>query len=409
VKASRLAVALLAVALGPGLAAAPVHAVTRNVTLEIPQDTLNRLAARLGTPAAHGMHQAASGFVPWRWMITGARFTVAAGGMTFSATVDATVGPIATRITRTVPAAMTFDASTGRLRIAIGAFTVPVQSAGTTIVQVDVARLYSLAVPLEPQELAVPLLDGETREILLGAEAASAEYLAGRVVVTIDVGFPPPAPNLPRPGPRPLALPVPDGGGPATGRGTVRVYESMLDELARRVEPLRLSGHYQFKRGCGCVPGVGCGCAISVSCDWTARVRDVRFDIKPSRIEVRGDVRASWCNQSFDAVATTTADVSYVRSVLLPGLGRGRGHEAWVAVRTSPTDVQPVFRIQGYEVKLPVRINVGPSMSWRIPVSTGVLHYETVDGPLPLRLSPSTVSLVKRSGYLEVHALVGLW
>jgi hypothetical protein len=403
---TRLALALLAAA----LAVAPGHGAAADLTLAIPQDTLNGLVSRLGTPAGQGTHQAGPGLVPWRWTVTGARFTIMAGGMTFSATVETTAGATTTAVTRTVPATLAFDATTSRLRTAIGPFAVPLQAAGATVTQVDVARLYELAVPVEAQELAVPLLDGATREVVLRATAASAQYLPGKVVVTVDVVTGPP-PKTRGPDPRPLALPVPEGGGgPAIGRGVIRVHESMLNELAKEVEPLRLSGHYEFKRGCGCVPGVGCGCAISVSCDWTARVRDIRFDIKPSGIEVRGEVRASWCDQSFDAVASTTAEIDYVRSVLLaPRGGRPRGHEAWIAVRTSPTNIQPVFRIQGYEVKLPIRINVGPSMSWRLPVSTGVLHTQTVDGMLPLRISPGAVSLVKRNGHLEVQAHVGLW
>jgi hypothetical protein len=333
--------------------------------------------------------------------------------MAFTATVHSRVGNQTDSQSRTVPASVAFDAADNRLRIAIGAFTVPVQSTGTALTQVDVARLFAIAVPVEPQEFEVPLLDGGTREIPVRAQNVTTQYLPGRLLTRFDVSFTaPPSPQQQqqqqraarRPGRMVEAPPVMTLA--PTGGGKVRVYDSLLNKIAKQLEPLRRNGSYHYEAGCGCVPGLGCTCAVSVTCDWTVRVDDLKLSVQQAGIRVTGDLRANWCNIPFSAPVQTTANVEYVSH--MPS-AEGLATKHFVRIRVQPTSIQPQFGISGYTAKLPVHINVAPSFSWRVPVETASFAFENAGGVQSLRLTPTQVNVIKRNGYLELQAQVGLW
>lgn len=407
-RVAAVSVALVVASLGiPGVAAA------QDATFEVTEETLNNLLRRLGSPGHAGVHPSSAGPLTWRWWVTGARFQLTAGSMAFTATVNSRVGDQTDTQTRTVPASVAFDAADNRLRIAISAFTVPLQSTGTVVTQVDVARLFAIAVPVEPQELEVPLLDGDTREIPIRAQNVTTQYLPGKLLTRFDVSLT--APPTPRqqqararaPGRMVEAPPVMTLA--PTGRGTVRVYDSLLNKIAKQLEPLRRNGSYQYKAGCTCLPVVGCGCAVSVTCDWTVRVDDLKLSVQPApqaRIRITGDLRANWCNIPFSAPVQTTANVQYVSH--MPS-AEGLATKHFVRISVSPTSIQPSFPISGYTAKLPIHINVAPSFSWRVPVETASFAFENVGGVQRLRLSPTQVNVIKRDGHLELQAQVGLW
>ena len=398
-----------------------------DATLELTEETLNALADRLGSPGAAGIHQTSGSAVDWQWWVTNARFKLSAGAMSFTATVHWRVGSQSDTETRTVPASIGFDPASNRLAINVAPFMVPVQSGEVTVTQADIAKLYSFSIPVEPQDLAVPLPGGGDRELTARAEAMTVEYAASNVLVGIDVGFgsgldaqPPPVKHpeqqlarIERRASR--APPHPDWGSLIpTARARVQVYESTFNEFADAIEPLVFSGDYKFKV-CTWLPVVGTSCTTICSSDWTAKVNSLRFKITPTKVDVAGKVHAQWCGVSFDAELETTADVSYVRSVVLPGRGnflfnQGLQSHEGIRVTVNPTDIQPVFHLLEYEVKLPFHIDVAPSMTLpTIPVGTALLSFETAAGPQDLRLSPSHVALVKRNGSLELQARVSLW
>jgi hypothetical protein len=152
--------------------------------------------------------------VPWQWWVTDAHFTLAEGSMTFTATVLSRVGDQTKSETRTAPASVGFLpgsnvaainlSSTGpgggpspelvpdRLKVDIGPLVVPIQLDGDpvqTITQVDVAKLYRISIPIARQRISVPLPNGTTRTLTAHALSATPQYLAGHIVISIDVGF----------------------------------------------------------------------------------------------------------------------------------------------------------------------------------------------------------------------------
>jgi hypothetical protein len=421
----------------------------QNATLEVTQQTLNGLLGRLGSLADAGVHQPTaspalgtgqncqplgsldcpagsasnadipllvcsqpggglaivpgSQVLPWQWRVTDAHFTLAEGSMSFTAVVHTRVGGQTNTDSRTVPASVSFDAVSNRLRVNIDAFTVPLQFEGVTITQADVAELYGISLPVEPQELSMPLPDGGTRTVIARGTGITPQYLPGKLQVGVDVAFTPPAAPTPvvhlaQVGARAPRLDqarlIP------TGRSILRIYESTFNELAERIEPLRWSGNHKFKV-CTLTNPITKKCVYRQTiydCDYQARVTNLRFDITPSRILITGDVNAEWCGVSFDNKLETTASVTY------------SGASDAVRVTVNPTSIQPVLKLGGYEVPLPIHMNVAPSLTLPpFPISTGLFHFATAGGPIALRLSPSHVSVSRRDGYLELQAHVTLW
>jgi hypothetical protein len=133
--------------------------------------------------------------VQWQWWVTGARFTLQSNAMTFTATVRSRIGGNETTTTRTVPASVVFDSSTNRVVAKINAFAVPVQYAagGTTITAatVDVAKLFSIAIPVEPQTIVVPPIQGSTSRTLIGKVAGlqGVTYRPNEVEVGFNLQF----------------------------------------------------------------------------------------------------------------------------------------------------------------------------------------------------------------------------
>ena len=183
----------------------------------------------------------------------------------------------------------------------------------------------------------------------------------------------------------------------ASPKAAVRVYSSAFNALAAQIEPLTFNGHYTYQY-CHWLPLVGTQCVTVCSSDWSATVDQVKFSITPAQITVAGHVAAHWCGVGFGSDLSTTAQATY--SPLVNG----------VVVTVSPTSIQPKFSVGGYDVGLPVHIDVGSSLSVPpIPITTAMFAFDTAEGPQTLRLTPSDVTLTKASGYLELQANVALW
>lgn len=202
----------------------------------------------------------------------------------------------------------------------------------------------------------------------------------------------------------------PGGVGLPSGDAVVRIYESTFNELAAALEPIRFRGHYTFQpQVCTDWPwGRSCVSTRVCESDWTADVTHLRFAITPAKVRVTGRVSARWCGASFNAPLETTSNVWHAPFVAtVPGVPPQQLGAIRVAV--APTQIQPAFSVLGYDVRLPIRINVAPSLSLpAIPIVAGVFRFETARGPHSLRLSPTYLYLARRQGHFELQADVGL-
>src|SRR5436190_11239840 len=172
---------------------------------------------------------------------------------------------------------------------------------------------------------------------------------------------------------------------------TIRVYESTFDEVAAKLQPVQLSGRHAFTVSAW----TPFGPATMTICDsaWNATVSQLKFSITPVAVGITGRLDARWCNISFFAALSTSANVTY-----------SAGQKAML-VSVNPTSLQPSFSVLGYNVALPVFINVAPYLTLPpIPFDVAPLQFETARGPVSLRVSPENVSLNKRSGYMEIQA-----
>src|SRR5260370_3837379 len=121
----------------------------------------------MGPPWVFGIYYPGGGApsvgLGWRGWVTAALFPLTTEMITFTATVHSSVGGQESEETRTVPASVIFTAASSRVRLVLGPFTVPVQAAGVTVAQVDIAKLYGISLPIEPQTFTLPLPGRATR------------------------------------------------------------------------------------------------------------------------------------------------------------------------------------------------------------------------------------------------------
>jgi hypothetical protein len=127
--------------------------------------------------------------VGWQWWITDAHFTLNEGLMTFTATVRSRIGDNENEETRTVNASVGFDSTSNRLKIHVNDFTVPLHyDASRIATEIDVARLYAISIPIQPQTFTIPI-QGPGNPVTAEVLSIIPHYLSGKIIIGIDVGF----------------------------------------------------------------------------------------------------------------------------------------------------------------------------------------------------------------------------
>jgi hypothetical protein len=197
---------------------------------------------------------------------------------------------------------------------------------------------------------------------------------------------------------------------PSLDKVTIKVYNATFNQLADKVAPLHLNGHYTFNVT-ACLPGTSvCNTTPICSSDWTVTITQLRFAITPAGIQVTGNGNAAWCGVGTGFSLETSASVSHVetlRIVHAPIPAVPRTDEIVVTVK--PTSVQPVLKLGGNSVALPIHINVASALSFPMPLGASLMSFETPTGPRQLRLSPTQISLIMRNGYIEIQSGVSIW
>lgn len=175
----------------------------------------------------------------------------------------------------------------------------------------------------------------------------------------------------------------------------VQIKTSTFNKLASAVEPINLSGRHKLTVGSGRLKTTICDSA------WSAKLKDIKFTIKPSGLDLTGEVSASWCHLSFNANLKTNGNVLYSAS------------QSAVVVTATSSTVQPKFTVSAFgeslTVTLPVHIDIATPFNLPpIPVNSALLTIETATGDRPIRVTPQNVSLSKLDGAVELRGNLGL-
>jgi hypothetical protein len=168
---------------------------------------------------------------------------------------------------------------------------------------------------------------------------------------------------------------------------TVYVYTATLNELASAISPMTITGRYKFTVGSGIFKTTICDSA------YTINVTGLSFSISPTSVTADADVTGSWCRVGFNGDLDASGNVYY------------RASDRTVRFSFSSASVQPYFSVLGYKIWLPVHVNITSTLNIP-PMHIGVARvaYETASGPRLVTMVPNDISLVKRSGYLELQS-----
>jgi hypothetical protein len=144
-------------------------------------------------PDGKGAIVPADDAVGFQWWITEARFTVAAQQLRFTARVRYRVGSQWFSEEKTVPASLSLDVASQRLRMDVSSFKVPIRltvnGVTETITEVDVSRHASFGIPISAQTFQVTDLEGRPRTLTSRAQSASVAYLPGKIQVRVDAAL----------------------------------------------------------------------------------------------------------------------------------------------------------------------------------------------------------------------------
>lgn len=166
--------------------------------------------------------------------------------------------------------------------------------------------------------------------------------------------------------------------------GRIRIPESVFDDFAEALEPLRFSGFYAFKTGFI----VWCGDTYS------GRVLNLEFDITPGGIDARADVTVTWCGLNFGS-----------RQPELKASGDVRYDAATRSIRIEFDSVSytPAVDILGSTITLPVSINLTSLLNIPpIPFGETSVTFELADGRRHLNLRATNVRVTTHRGYVQI-------
>lgn len=195
-----------------------------------------------------------------------------------------------------------------------------------------------------------------------------------------------------------MALVAIVGGGPAMAQDVnLRVEEVTFDEFAAAIQPMPINGQYAFRT----TINLGIFGRHTITwCDsaYSGSVDGLKFDIDTTDIEIEGDVSLSWCGFRFGAPGpelSAIGDVTYNTA------------DSTIRFSFTSATVQPSITAFGRVIHLPVSINIAPTFN--IPplhFGSTVMFFSTVDGAYYAHMTPTSVTVRKRNGYIELTSNV---
>jgi hypothetical protein len=172
----------------------------------------------------------------------------------------------------------------------------------------------------------------------------------------------------------------------------VRVRESTFNAFVDRLQPIPITGRYSFEVVIDAGP-LGRHRVTVCNSAYGGFVQNLRFSIRPNAVQVTGTAVVGWCGLTFNAAINATGNAYYNTS------------DDTVRLALSSARVRPSFNIAGYNVVLPVVIDVAQTLNVPpLPIGPALIGFQTTRGARYLRMEPQNVTLVKRTGFVELEA-----
>jgi hypothetical protein len=175
---------------------------------------------------------------------------------------------------------------------------------------------------------------------------------------------------------------------------TIHVRTSTFNKFIARIEPIPFSGRYRFRVT---IDTFIFGKHVVTLCDspYRGTVNGLRFVIVPGVVQVTGRAGFTWCNLGFDGAVTGTGRVYY-----------NNGDDT-VRLAFSSAAVRPSFKFLGFNVTLPVTVNIAPTLDIPpLPIRPALIGLRTPDGARYLRMTPANTTVSAQAGYVELKSEV---
>ena len=129
---------------------------------------------------------------------------------------------------------------------------------------------------------------------------------------------------------------------------------------------------------------------------------DTEFSVTTAGIDIDGKVSGIFkcgIDLHFSSNLATTAQATYNPDANA------------LLVTTESTSIEPCVHVPVVDrnICLGFSVDVAPTLSYRVPVTTASLYFETSDGLKHVRIKTETVGLHYRTGYIEIASDVLVW
>ena len=125
--------------------------------------------------------------VPWRYWVSAWKFRIFDGQMKFGATLHTEVDSVHQVMADEVSAKIEFELD--HMRVVVDPFKVTLKWKQCPVIAIDLSEKFSFSIPIEPQQLLVPVPHGSDRVLNAHVVEVDPQYLPGRIVLNVTVGF----------------------------------------------------------------------------------------------------------------------------------------------------------------------------------------------------------------------------
>lgn len=170
--------------------------------------------------------------------------------------------------------------------------------------------------------------------------------------------------------------------------GEIRIDETTFNEFSAAIGSIGFSDRYRFK-----VAGITICNSI-----YTATLRDLRFDIKPSTVDVTGQVSGVWCHIGFGGSGPELTASGNVYYDPVTDSVRFTFSSAKVDMKVHIDTFFWEGDVTVTTIDITSMLNTIPA----VPIGKATISLNSNGDTNYVRMTPSNTSLVKHNGYIEL-------